>query len=456
MTLQFLAGNRIQGSGLDKNYANFSDDYTTNTGWTTQAGTLITVDSSTADKLAGASVVANADHRVSKSLGLTLSDSLWCADFELNVSAMGAGSQGFIVWFSAGTGKPRDGVTDGLGVFIQEPAGTEQIAIIKSNGGTLTVSTVMTLPMSTLFYCRLERTSTTNAKLSVFTDSERTIHQSGSPISYTIDSTITSLTTLQHASDDGGGTANAWSGTIDNMKVYNGTITPTDKLLVLQDGARFEETDTELIYSLTTSTTFSDDFSSSTGWTLTGSATISGGVLATGTYADIAPVAIKSLGFNLNDVSWTVDFDFKMNSDGGNSNTSVFFSFADHNDVRSSGGSGDSISALMHNLDGTIVLHKKENTSTITSGSASASGLSLTTQYYMRMIRTGTTITLYAYTDSGRTTLHTSCTLSVTSNLNTLNRICIGSSEATPSNASANCTIDNISITQNPYWWVQQ
>ena len=196
--------------------------YTTNAGWTTQAGTTITVDSGTADKLDGTSVPANADHRVSKSLDGTLSDSLWIADFELNVASMGVGTQGFIVWFSAGIGKPRDGVTDGLGAFIQEPAGTEQIGIVKSNGGTLATSTMMTLPMSTLFYCRLERTSTTNARLSVFTDAVRTTHQSGSPINYTIDSTITTLTTLQHSSDDGGGTANTWSGTIDNMKVYNG------------------------------------------------------------------------------------------------------------------------------------------------------------------------------------------------------------------------------------------
>lgn len=206
--------------------AGFIDGYLTNSGWT-QVGTAITVDSGTTDKLDGTSVVANADHRVYKSLGFTLSDSLWVSEFELNITALATNSQGFPVWLSAGTGKPRDGATDGIGVMIQDPAGTNQILIIKSNGGTLATSTAMTLPLSTLFYCRLERTSTTNARLSVFTDSGRTAHQAGSPINYTIDSTITTLTTLQHSSDDGGGVADAWSGTIDNMHIATGTGTIT-------------------------------------------------------------------------------------------------------------------------------------------------------------------------------------------------------------------------------------
>ena len=203
----------------------FQDDYTTNTGWT-QVGTTITVNSGTAGKADGTSVPANADHRVHKALGVTLSNSLWYADFEFNITAVGEGAQGSIAWFSAGTGRMRDGSTDGLGVWIQRPGGTPQIGIVKADGATVGVSTTQTLPLSTLFYCRFERTSTTNARLSVFTDSARTVHQTGSPINYTIDATITTLSIIQHTSDASGGSAATWSGTVDTMRVYDGISPP--------------------------------------------------------------------------------------------------------------------------------------------------------------------------------------------------------------------------------------
>ena len=201
----------------------FSDDYTTNTGWT-QTGTLVTVDSGTADKLNFTNVVGNADHRVSKAIGVTLSDTLWVCEYEINITAMGALTEAFPVFISAGTAKLRS-TQDELGTTIYNNAGTYQMAITSrlDNGGLN--STYINFSLSTLYYIRLERTSATNCRLNIFSNSARTTHITGSPVNFTINSGIGGLTTVQHGSDDGAGNANTINLTIDNMRINNNSST---------------------------------------------------------------------------------------------------------------------------------------------------------------------------------------------------------------------------------------
>lgn len=228
---------------------------------------------------------------------------------------------------------------------------------------------------------------------------------------------------------------------VENMQQFAPTTTTDGSTAIAVADSEFVS---PTLASASSPAVVGDTFDNSLGWTLGGSAAITGGKLETGTFADVAPVAKATLQSNLTDADFSVDFDFKVNSDGANNNDSVFFAFANHDDVRSGQGTGDAIICTHNNISGVITLRKKENAQTWTSGSASGAGLALTTQYYMRFTRVGTTVTMSAYTNSGRTTLHTSCTITVTSALNDLDRICIGSSESTPSNASSNMTIDNL------------
>jgi len=198
----------------------FQDDYTTSSGWTTQAGTLVTVNSNDSNRVDFSAIPANADHRVSKSLGLTLSDTNWTAEFELNVSSMTTGSQAPVFLLSAGTSKPREN-QDSVAVWIQNTGVGTKIATFRNDGGSMTTSSVLTILTGTTYYITFERTDTTTLKLSVYTDPDRSQNISGSPSTIDISGyTITGLTTLQHTSDDGGGTGTI-SATIDNTKIWN-------------------------------------------------------------------------------------------------------------------------------------------------------------------------------------------------------------------------------------------
>ena len=189
-----IASGKVTGPTPD-----FEDDYTTNTGWT-QVGTNITVNSvGNPDVCYFNADDANNDEKDNKQLGFTLSDSLWYADWEMKTIS------GSVDWFSnpymltSSTGKTQS--ADAIGIRIQGGTGSAANCFaIRYDGGVGAASAAkIDLTTTTLYYFRLERTSTTNIKLSVFTDSGRTTHETGSPVSLTIPSTVQTLTTLQHS-----------------------------------------------------------------------------------------------------------------------------------------------------------------------------------------------------------------------------------------------------------------
>ena len=205
--------------------SDFEDAYTTNTGWT-QTGTAITVDSGIADKLACVSVPTNADHRVSKALGFTLSNSLWIAEFDYQLTSSVVDARAFPFILTAGTDKPRS-TQDMLGIRTQQNGGLTMFTIYKDGAGSVTDGTNITIVSGTQYYIRLERTTATNLKLSIFSDSARLTHITGSPTNQTIPSTVDTLTTLQHSSDDAASTE-AWSANIDNTKIEdNASVIPS-------------------------------------------------------------------------------------------------------------------------------------------------------------------------------------------------------------------------------------
>ena len=196
--------------------ADIVDAYTTNTGWT-QVGVGITVDSGVADKVASITTAPNADNRVRKDLSLTLSDTLWYADYEFTrTTDLGSYNDSMPVSFTAGTSRTSS-TQDALGMYI----GVNVSPFYKDGAGAVTVGTAITISVSTLYYCRLERTSATNLRLNVFSDSARTTHITGSPVNQTIPATVTTLTTLQHDVLAVGSGVQVQDFEIDNMNVYN-------------------------------------------------------------------------------------------------------------------------------------------------------------------------------------------------------------------------------------------
>ena len=201
----------------------FQDDYTTDSGWT-QTGTTITVDSiANPNQVKFLSTSGGTTDRVTKSLGVTLSDTLWYAEFDfIFTSGTTIGDDPLFLPFllSAGTSDQGGTSQDGLGFYGYKTGATSSVFMYKKDGASQTSSSGVTITLGTTYYIRLERTTATNLKMSVFTDISRTTHQTGSPINFGISSGTTGLTHIQHATYSAAGSSSI-TASVDNTKIYD-------------------------------------------------------------------------------------------------------------------------------------------------------------------------------------------------------------------------------------------
>lgn len=223
----FITPSSASASSYKLGTASFTDNYSSTSGWTqtgaSSGGIAVTGGAATADAWQGGSA-AN-QRSLYKSLGVTLSNSRWIADIEYRFTAEAAGGTFYILALTAGTGWHGDTNISQDGIAAshnKNPDGTNCLKIISQDGTSVAGSAgCINISASTTYYLRLERTSSTETTLSVFTDSNRLTHASGSPITFTIPSTVTGLATLMHINQIGDGTGNTLTATLDNVAVYD-------------------------------------------------------------------------------------------------------------------------------------------------------------------------------------------------------------------------------------------
>lgn len=226
----------------------FSDDYTTNTGWT-QIGTLVTVDSAVADKVDFADATGGSDRRVHKSLGITLPNDIWTAEFDF-IRDEDANSATWIWGVTAGTSDQASSSEDGILIYFDDNANcdtTGRVYLWLRDGASASTSgctSPLTGDINTPYYVRLERTSTTSITLSVFTDSSRTTHVTNSPHTVTISSNIVGLTHIQHSVISSSSSSFKFDGTLDN------TVISAPTTVGLRPSIRFNnDNSTNYVYS---------------------------------------------------------------------------------------------------------------------------------------------------------------------------------------------------------------
>jgi len=212
---------------LPQQIPDFEDDYNSDVGWTQVGGNTIgdrvVVDSAESPGVALFDDISNnADHRVHKALGLTLSDDVWFADFEFTFSALTGDPQMNVYTLSAGTGDPAVASQDALGV-LTNPQGFNLFFKDGAGGLTFGGTTTTALTLGTNFFCRLERVSSILTRINVYTDAARTIHFGNSPQTFAVPATVIGLTTLQHSgASNGSGGSRFITAEIDNTKIFNG------------------------------------------------------------------------------------------------------------------------------------------------------------------------------------------------------------------------------------------
>lgn len=228
-------------------------DYSSDANWT-QVGTLVEVVNGHVEYINGApggsvgSSAVGTQRRVHHPLGTTFNGSdVWTASFDFNPISVGTHSNGephvghILFALTAGTQEPFNdcvdlpctgfptGTQDGFMVVFgtDNPAdGNTYLMIRAKDGASETVSTrVIANTLNTMYYLTVEKTSSTNIRLNIFTDAARTNHLSGSPVNFAIPSTIEGLNTIQHGVAVRGQIERELTGSVDNLCINYGEFT---------------------------------------------------------------------------------------------------------------------------------------------------------------------------------------------------------------------------------------
>jgi hypothetical protein len=201
------------------NGVTFTDDFATAVNWV-QTGTGVSI---TGGAITGWGA-DGADRRVTHDLGATLSDTKWTIDFEYEFTASNIPAHLVLVV----SDKDVDIIGTNNNDFIRINHGTSVDELVIGFGDNVSVSsgtggTGIPISSSTTYFVRLERISATQTKLSVFSDSIRTVHIASSPQTQTITSTVDELRFIHSQNNSGGGITRTLTGTLDNMTVVDGT-----------------------------------------------------------------------------------------------------------------------------------------------------------------------------------------------------------------------------------------
>lgn len=201
--------------------SDFTDNFNTNTGWT-QVNTLVTVDNASfPDVLKFNGATQNADRRVYKSLGFTLNNTRWIADFEfLPQETDNNGSVAIFGFFSSAVDPVNSANVDLLAFGFGSNSVTTVVYCVSKDGtGAKAYSSSFALTNGTQYYCRLARTSATNLRLYIWTGSLGGTLVT--KINFTIPSTIQGLTTLQATTRGDDGSLGSFTAVFDNLVVYD-------------------------------------------------------------------------------------------------------------------------------------------------------------------------------------------------------------------------------------------
>tara|TARA_B100000809_G_C15059244_1_gene501746 strand:+ start:243 stop:1355 length:1113 start_codon:yes stop_codon:yes gene_type:complete len=220
----------------------FNENYSDTTGWT-QIGTEVEIINGQLEFINGAAdgygpggSANGSQRRVYKSLGTTLNaNDAWSAEFEFTPSSVGTGSftGHTLLALTAGIQEPFNdcpdlpctgfptGSQDGIIISYGSPnPGNGELHFrinTKDNTAEQGSLKIISNTLNITYYLRLERTSATDLKLSIFSDPTRTTHIPNSPITETIPNTVEGLNTVQHGNTVRGDDDRKLTGAIDNL-----------------------------------------------------------------------------------------------------------------------------------------------------------------------------------------------------------------------------------------------
>ncbi len=212
----------------------FSDGFSTNSGWFFQTTCAVTISNGA---LNFNNAFASVYERTYKSIGTTLPNTYWKAETVYSIPSSnpsGNGAGAVLMGITAGgldfmTYDASQGYAstnqDGAAIVLNSNSSSDNnlnnwFFMPQAKKGTLRtfdLNAIIYLNSTiSTYYLTLERMNAGLLKLSVFSDLAKTIHLQGSPVTFTMDPTISGLNAIQHGGSTPGSSSRMFKGTIDN------------------------------------------------------------------------------------------------------------------------------------------------------------------------------------------------------------------------------------------------
>jgi hypothetical protein len=406
-------GNRFWFSAESARTPTFEDDFSSDN-WT-DVGTQIGV---SGGKMAWNALRNGSDQGSYYDIGTAnISETEWILDFTLDIDAMTEGSANayFTIGLSDTATMNVNTSQDHIGLLTYmdtSSGGNSRFMAQGVNGGVLTGGTDFTTadPQTLgLYYLRIRRTSATECKVAIYSDSDYSTLVEEETVTITSGLSGLRYLKLTNLTVSGAGTG-VFNGTMDNVKFYNAvTSTTTPATWTMQPTLEY-------------------DLSTSAGWTTTGS---NCSVNTTGQYLEGSSStnddrATKALGLTLSDTKFVIrqKMELVTVTSSGNSGQ-LYFGYTDKDNSTTVLGNRDGIGITIRTAPDMLQSHADgqawQNTATLSTTPASS------TTYYLELIRnSSTSITLNLYSDSDYSTLVETKTNTIASTIVGLNHITIG------------------------------
>jgi len=393
MTIEYKDSKRIVG--LSSESLLTSSDYTSSN-FTTVGSTVAITNNS----VVFTNSPTNSDNRVYKSITALAESDVWSIDFKVNQSSGGT-YDCFFLFLSATNGIPY---ATGNNIIKIQTQGTGYMrwVLTKRVSGTNTSSNASNNSYSynTDYYGTLSSDGT-NITLKIWTSSAR----SGSA-SVTLTVAVSGVGTMnyiQHGTRNSGDSS-TWSGTVSEVALSRTLAKPTN----VQDNSLFVEKDTARRYwfSEATAPTYETDFSSSTGWSQTGtqqSVNTSTGVID---WNGAASTSVHALSYDLGAVvedNWILRFKWVIENHtlGSNPGGWVSIGLSDSDDTVGGSANQDSVSlgSYVGGSTNSIRFHHG-NDGSMRQNFTNFSTTNEEATWYVQIVKTGTSVTIGLYPDS--------------------------------------------------------
>jgi hypothetical protein len=420
MAITYHAGRRIQGLSTDVLEApTFEDDFD----YASQsAGDTVWVRNDTVNnymRYNDTNKNLDFDQRqdttndsISYNLGSALDNTKWVCRMKVVFTTLTAGTNCdlHIGLSSVDSSSSVATTQDYIGIKLKYESAQKEIGTLECqdeamNKGSDDVTTAGYFVTGT-YYFELTRLSSTTYQLTTTKNSPNWDNPDDT-LTGTISGSITGLQyiVVRNRLDTGSGRI---QGTIDDIEIYDGVSSLTNKPTNVQSGSRFEETDTRKIYYYPT-LSFQDDYSTNTGWTSTNGAIAVDGsdsnkcIMTNGDASNDVRV-YKSLSLTLNNTKWCVDFDYKQTDQTPRAGAFPVCLTAGTSEPDNA--TQDMIGVKAFTSTQTLRLIYKDGAGAVTSNDTNPVTIVNGTQYYCRLIRSADNTTkLEVYSDSNRSTL---------------------------------------------------